>query len=237
MAILDFPSSPALNDEYDAGNGVTYVFNGYAWDIKIKAAEVVEGPPGPKGDTGPAGPAGADGAVGPAGADSTVAGPAGPQGEVGPAGPQGEVGPQGPAGADGAPGPQGEVGPQGPAGVDGAPGPAGLDSQVPGPQGPEGPAGPAGTAAVPFADGVGCICIINVEVGPGGRIVQNQEFVNPGCADYSSTGGGAGTALNPNFTAGPETGLSGTWRWLGRQWYHPGGNGNLTITGPAVKIG
>ena len=102
---------------------------------------------------------------------------------------------------------------------------------------PEGPAGPAGTAAVPFADGVGCICIINVEVGPGGRIVQNQEFVNPGCADYSSTGGGAGTALNPNFTAGPETGLSGTWRWLGRQWYHPGGNGNLTITGPAVKIG
>jgi len=33
MAAFNFPGSPSLNQEYTA-NGRTYIFNGYAWDIK-----------------------------------------------------------------------------------------------------------------------------------------------------------------------------------------------------------
>jgi hypothetical protein len=223
-----------------------------------------DGAQGIQGEVGPAGPQGEPGVAGPAGADSTVAGPAGPagaDGAVGPAGPagpqgiQGEVGPQGPAGLDGAPGPQGPAGldstvpgPQGPAGLDGAAGPqgpAGLDSQVPGPQGPQGevgPQGPSGVAAPPTSDAIGCIRDIAITLGFGGRIMQNQEFVNPPIGSEYSTAFGAGTALSPTVVAVPETGLTGTWRWLGCQWYYPttpnaNTAGTVVVTGPAVKIG
>jgi microcystin-dependent protein len=65
MTILEFPKSPALDDLYDAGNGVIYKYNGTAWDIQPKEVETVAGPQGP---VGPAGPQGNTGGVGPAGA-------------------------------------------------------------------------------------------------------------------------------------------------------------------------
>ena len=71
--ILEFPQSPALDDLYDAGNGVIYKYNGIAWDIQPKEVETVVGPQGP---VGPAGPQGNTGGVGPAG----EAGPEGPSG-------------------------------------------------------------------------------------------------------------------------------------------------------------
>jgi hypothetical protein len=76
---------------------------------------------------------------------------------------------------------------------------------------------------------------ISVSLGPYGRVTQNQEIVNPQAADYSEQGG-AGTTLNPHFNATPETGLSGTWRWLGRQWYNPSAGQPVNVVGPAVKI-
>ena len=93
---------------------------------EINNIELLEGPPGPKGEDGAAftydmfteeqlnalvGPRGKTGEQGPAGKD----------GEQGPMGPQGE---QGPKGEDGAPGEQGPVGPMGP---EGPQGPAGKD--------------------------------------------------------------------------------------------------------------
>jgi hypothetical protein len=152
----------------------------------------------------------------------------GPQGPVGPVGPPGETGPAGPTGADSTiPGPQGPQGETGPAG------PQGLQGEV----GPQGPAGESGMP-IPTYDTIGCIAMIAIPLGYGGRISPNQEFVNPAGADYSNTVG-AGTALNPNVSGTPETSLTGTWRWLGRQWYFPavGVTSNvLTITGLAVKI-
>jgi hypothetical protein len=72
--------------------------------------------------------------------------------------------------------------------------------------------------------------------------MQNQEFVNPPIAGEISSTYGAGTALSPAVQAVPETGLTGTWRWLGSQWFYPtninaNAAGVVTITGPAVKIG
>ena len=65
--------------------------------------DVIEGPPGPQGETGPTG---ATGATGPQG----ETGPTGPQGETGPTGATGATGPTGPTGPTGATGPQGPTG-------------------------------------------------------------------------------------------------------------------------------
>lgn len=112
---------------------------------EINNIELLEGPPGPKGEDGAAftydmfteeqlnalvGPRGKTGEQGPAGKD-------GEQGPIGPQGIQGLQGEQGPKGEQGPMGPQGE---QGPKGEDGAPGEQGPV----GPMGPEGPQGPAG---------------------------------------------------------------------------------------------
>lgn len=120
-------------------------------------ADVIAGPPGPRGIQGEPGPSGPRGRQGPPGLDGVDGqdgipgsdgqdGPTGEPGEPGPSGPPGEAGAPGESGADGKDGAQGPVGPPGPAG------PAGADSTVPGPPGPSGPAGAAGS---PGADGVG----------------------------------------------------------------------------------
>jgi hypothetical protein len=79
--------------------------------------------------------------------------------------------------------------------------------------------------------------MITVPCPYGQRISINQEFVNPAGGDYSTTAG-AGTGLNPTVSATPETSLTGTWRWLGRQWYLGTGitSNVVYITGLAVKI-
>ena len=68
MAAFDFPNSPSLNDTHTE-NGVTWKWNGYAWD-RVETVGPA-GPPGPSGTIGPPGNAG------PPGPGSTVAGPPG----------------------------------------------------------------------------------------------------------------------------------------------------------------
>ena len=46
MAAFDFPNSPSTNDTHTA-NGVTWMYNGYAWD-RVESV----GPPGPAGPPG-----------------------------------------------------------------------------------------------------------------------------------------------------------------------------------------
>ena len=55
MAAFDFPNSPNTNDTHTE-NGVTWRYNGYAWD-RVESA----GPAGPPGPPGPPGPEGDDG--------------------------------------------------------------------------------------------------------------------------------------------------------------------------------
>lgn len=88
---IDFPSTPALNDEYTYG-GRTWKYNGTAWE-SVTAAY---------GPTGATGPAGATGATGPTGANGAT-GATGPNGATGATGPTG-------VGATGATGPRGPVG-------------------------------------------------------------------------------------------------------------------------------
>lgn len=150
MTAIDFPNSPAPNEQFTAGN-TTWEWDGVTWNV-IRTPIV--GPTGPAGDTGPTGPQGETG----------------PTGELGPTG---STGPQGiwtttvstpPATAvegdawfdpntggifiyyDGywveagaAP-----VGPTGPAGNDGVTGPTGAQGDT----GPTGPAGDAGGGAI-----------------------------------------------------------------------------------------
>ena len=89
MPAIDFPSNPALNDEYT--NGIqTYRWNGSSWRLVRTSAVGPTGPTGPAGldstaigATGPTGPAGATGPTGPEGAPSTVTGPTGSTGPTG----------------------------------------------------------------------------------------------------------------------------------------------------------
>ena len=125
MAAFDFPNSPNTNDTHTE-NGVTWNYNGYAWDRVETAA-----PPGPPGPPGPS-VTGNPGPPGPPGQDSTVAGPPGPPGTDGDdgtpstvAGPPGTPGPPGPPGSDGDDGEDGTPGT--PSSVAGPPGPPGLD--------------------------------------------------------------------------------------------------------------
>lgn len=113
MALIDFPSSPSLNDEYTF-EGRTWLWNGTGWEVKAFVA--------PPGATGATGVTGATGAVGATGAT-------GPQGDAGPAGATGATGVVGVSGATGATGPvgvTGATGVQGPSGPTGATGPVGV---------------------------------------------------------------------------------------------------------------
>ena len=80
MAAFDFPNSPNTNDTHTE-NGVTWKYNGYAWDRVETAA-----PPGPPGPPGSPGTDGDDGDDGTPGTPSTVAGPPGPPGTDGTSG-------------------------------------------------------------------------------------------------------------------------------------------------------
>ncbi len=126
MAAFDFPNSPNTNDTHTE-NGVTWKYNGYAWDRVETAA-----PPGPPGPPGPS-VTGNPGPPGPPGQNSTVAGPPGPPGEDGDDGTPSTT-----------PGPPGPPGPPGDDGDDGTPGTPGTPSSVAGPPGPPGTDGTSG---------------------------------------------------------------------------------------------
>lgn len=197
MAILNFPSNPTVGETYTSDTGITYTYNGYAWEMMPTAGPQGEpglpGPagadstvPGPSGDPGPAGPQGEKGE------DSTVPGPAGSEGTAGPEGPAGPAGPNAvsadadntarlgtdnliyvPASAGG-----GTEGPVGPAGPEGPAGPPGADSIVPGPQGPpgaDGATGPQGPEGPPGSGGSGGVTTFAGRAGD----------VQPMASDYS----------------------------------------------------
>ena len=126
MAAIDFPNSPALNDEFTSGN-TTWKWDGVSWNT-IRTPIV--GPTGATGATGATGSTGATGAwnyydtTPPTGANTgdawfdpntggififydgywveTGSAPIGP---TGPLGPTGDEGPTGPTGEQGPPGP------------------------------------------------------------------------------------------------------------------------------------
>src|SRR5690554_5862733 len=138
------PTSPALNDGYyNSTDGVSYVWNGTAWNIVAQdgsdGATGPQGPQGPIGNTGPQGSPGANGvAVNWLGSSATApTSPALNDGYynstdgvsyvwngtawniVAQDGSDGATGPQGPQGPIGNTGPAGPAGPQGSAGVNG----------------------------------------------------------------------------------------------------------------------
>lgn len=118
MALINFPTSPSLNDEYTF-EGRTWLWNGSGWEIKSFVA-----PPGATGATGPVGATGATGDPGAVGATGAT-GPAGVTGATGPigvTGATGAIGETGPVGVTGATGVQGPTGATGPIGVTGATG-------------------------------------------------------------------------------------------------------------------
>ena len=151
MALINFPTSPSLNDEYTF-EGRTWLWNGSGWEIKALVA-----PPGATGPTGATGPVGATGATGVAGADGAtgvqgVQGATGPTGVQGPVGVTGATGPQGDAGAVGATGPVGVTGATGVQGVVGATGATGATG-VAGAVGATGATGAQGVVGVSGATG------------------------------------------------------------------------------------
>ena len=81
MAAFDFPSSNLQPNDTHTENGVTWKWNGYAWDRVETVA-----PPGPPGPPGSPGTDGDDGDDGTPGTPSTVAGPPGPPGTDGTSG-------------------------------------------------------------------------------------------------------------------------------------------------------
>lgn len=146
MAAIDFPNSPAVNEEFTSGN-TTWKWDGVTWNV-IRTPVV--------GPTGPTGPAGLDGTW----AQSATPPPTGENGdawfdpntggifiyydgywvEAGAA----PIGPTGPTGPAGVPGLNGLPGPTGPAGADGATGPAGAT-------GATGPAGEGGSGSLAYS--------------------------------------------------------------------------------------
>jgi hypothetical protein len=110
-----------------------------AEQVAASPAELVPGPPGPKGVDGQDGRPGIDGKDGAPGKDSMVPGPAGRDGTNGAdstvPGPAGQDGADstvpGPAGRDGIDGAPGVSGPQGPQGVQGEPGTDGAPGAAP----------------------------------------------------------------------------------------------------------
>jgi hypothetical protein len=137
MALINFPSSPSVNDEYSF-EGRTWVWNGSGWEVKAFVA--------PPGATGPSGPTGATGPVGVTGATGVV-------GETGPIGVTGATGVIGVSGATGATGPIGVTGATGVTGVVGVSGATGAVG-VSGATGATGPVGVTGATGVQGVVGV-----------------------------------------------------------------------------------
>ena len=206
MAAFDFPNSPNTNDTHTE-NGVTWKYNGYAWD-RVESSGP-PGPPGPSvtGNPGPPGPPGEDGDDGTPGTNgtpSTTPGPPGPPGEDGDDGtPSTTPGPPGPPGDDGTPstvagppgppgqdstvaGPPGEDGDDGTPGQDGNPGSDGDDG-TPGQDGTPGTPGSAGAAGIPS----GAVMLFYSSSAPTGWTKSTSDN-NKALRVVSGNGGGSG---------------------------------------------
>lgn len=145
---------------YNTADKRSYVMESGKWTI---LADLVVGPPGPKGDKGDPGVAGPTGPKGDPGLQG-VAGPAGPQGlkgdkgDPGAAGPKGDKGDQGMQGVAGAKGDKGDQGIQGVAGAKGDKGDQGIQGVAgakgdKGDQGIQGETGVAGGQGAPGVQG------------------------------------------------------------------------------------
>jgi hypothetical protein len=146
MALINFPSSPSLNDEYSF-EGRTWVWNGSGWEVKAFVAPA--GATGATGVTGATGPSGAQGATGVTGVVG-VSGATGATGVVGVSGATGATGPVGVTGATGVVGVSGATGVQGVVGVSGATGATGVQGVV----GVSGATGVVGVSGATGATGV-----------------------------------------------------------------------------------
>ena len=202
MALINFPTSPSLNDEYTF-EGRTWLWNGSGWEIKALVA-----PPGATGPTGATGPVGATGATGVAGADGATGvqgvqgatGPTGVQGPVGVTGATGAQGIQGPVGVTGATGVQGVVGATGATGATGVVGVSGATGAT-GPVGVTGATGVQGPVGVTGATGpVGVTGATGATPAVGGS--NTQVLFN----DSGAIGGDAGLTYNKTTDALTATG-------------------------------
>lgn len=199
MALIDFPSSPSLNDEYTF-EGRTWLWNGTGWEVKAFVAPPgATGATGVAGATGPAGVTGATGAVGATGAT-------GPQGDVGAAGATGATGVQGPAGVTGATGvvgASGATGATGPVGVTGATGVQGVqgDTGATGVVGVSGATGATGVVGVTGATGV---------QGPSGPTGATGPVGVTGATGATPAVGGSNTQVlfNDSGVIGGDAGLT-----------------------------
>lgn len=246
MATITFPSNPKVNQIFLASNGLSYIWTGMHWELRLPTnigspgptpgpTTTVAGPTGPTGEPGPAGigipgdpgsegspgPTGEPGPVGPTGPEGGPAGPQGEPGEPGPTGPAG--GPTGPSGDTGMPGDPGSIGDTGPTGEPGPTGPSG------GPIGPTGPAstavGPTGPAGGPTGpSGDTGIPGDPGEVGPTGETGPSGD---PGPTGPS----GAVGAIGPTGPAGGPTGAIGPTGAFG------GPTGSKGATGPSGAVG
>jgi hypothetical protein len=68
---IDFPNSPALNEEFTVGTH-TWYWDGSVWLIKTTQVVGPTGPTGPQGTQGPTGPTGSQGVTGPTGAQGPL---------------------------------------------------------------------------------------------------------------------------------------------------------------------
>lgn len=162
MALIDFPSSPSLNDEYTF-EGRTWLWNGTGWEVKAFVA-----PPGATGATGVTGATGAVGAAGATGATG-VQGSVGVTGATGPQGDAGAVGATGATGVAGAVGVTGATGVQGPAGATGATGVVGVSGAT-GATGPVGVTGATGVQGVQGATGATGVVGVSGATGATGVV-------------------------------------------------------------------
>lgn len=202
MALINFPTSPSLNDEYTF-EGRTWLWNGSGWEIKSYVAE-----PGATGATGPVGATGVQGAVGSTG-PTGVQGPQGATGATGVIGVTGATGVEGPAGVTGATGVQGPVGDTGATGSQGAIG-------VTGATGIQGPVGVTGATGIQGPQGVTGATGVQGPVGVTGATgVQGPVGVTGATGPVGATGatpavGGSNTQVlfNDSGAIGGDAGLT-----------------------------
>jgi len=222
MAILNFPPSPSVGQQYIADNGVIYVFDGAKWEGSLTYYENTSTSyVGATGATGPHGTTGATGLTGSTGIQ-------GIQGNIGATGAAGQTGATG-AGATGVAGPAGATGHQGATGVQGATGAGATGATgIQGIQGNIGGTGATGPATViqsatpPSTTSTSTLWYDEVS----GRLYVFFEGAWVDAAPNEGTGGGGSGGPGATGYTG-ATGVQGNNGATGVQ----GNNGDIGATG------